>query len=173
MKMHAAFGLTGAKKSGLTAALKPKQKVFRNDDDDDDDDYGDGDGDGDGDASDGRKQRRRRLPAAADAADVDVASLIRRVPTAEADIFAYVIDWNIYTTAQIHRTVRKWIAKKTTELLGEEEPALVDFIADKLADAPAPDALAADLLPVLDDESRAFVLNLWRVLIFEILKVSS
>ena len=46
----------------------------------------------------------------------------------------------------------------------------MDFIADKLARAPAPDALVADLLPVLDAESNAFVLKLWRLVIFEILK---
>jgi len=157
MKMHTAFGLTGVKKSGLTAALKPKQTVFSNADDDDDDD-------------DDNDRKPRRGPTDAKIIADDVASLIQRVPTAEADIFAYPIDWNTYTSAQIHRTVRKWITKKTTELLGEEEPALVDFIADKLARAPAPDALVADLLPVLDAESNAFVLKLWRLVIFEILK---
>ena len=157
MKMHTAFGLTGAKKSGLTAALKPKQTMFSNADDDDDDD-------------DDNDRKPRRGPTDAKIIAADVASLIQRVPTAEADIFAYPIDWNTYTSAQIHRTVRKWITKKTTELLGEEEPALVDFIADKLARAPAPDALVADLLPVLDAESNAFVLKLWRLVIFEILK---
>lgn len=164
MKMHAAFGLSGAKKSGLTAALKTKQTLFSADEDDENDEEIE------------RKRRRfdtlnaDKARVDADAAQPDVESLIRRVPTDENDIFAYAIDWNVYVDAKIDRVARKWMTKKITELLGEPEPALVDFIADKLERKSAARALVADLDAVLDIESLPFVLKLWRLLIFEILK---
>ena len=98
---------------------------------------------------------------------IDVAALVASVPTSRADVFAHPLDWSVYDAASIDDVAREWISKKLTTLMGESEPALVRFVVDKLGARARPESLVADLEPVLDAETDAFVLGLWRVLIFE------
>lgn len=60
--------------------------------------------------------------------------------------------------------------KKVVEYLGEEVPSLVNFILAKLQEHCAPQALVAALETVLDEEVEPFVVKLWRMLIFSILR---
>ena len=98
---------------------------------------------------------------------IDVAALVASVPTSRADVFAHPLDWSVYDAASIDDVAREWISRKLTTLMGESEPALVRFVVDKLGARASPESLVADLEPVLDAETDAFVLGLWRVLIFE------
>ena len=98
---------------------------------------------------------------------IDVAALVASVPTSRADVFAHPLDWSVYDAASIDDVAREWISRKLTTLMGESEPALVRFVVDKLGARARPESLVADLEPVLDAETDAFVLGLWRVLIFE------
>ena len=96
--------------------------------------------------------------------------LVASVPTSRADVFAHPLDWSVYDAASIDDVAREWISKKLTTLMGESEPALVRFVVDKLGIRARASrfTLVADLEPVLSTpETDAFVLGLWRVLIFE------
>jgi len=139
-------------RGGLSAALAAADRpnVF------------DTDADADADA------HRRHRPSS----KIDVAALVASVPTSRADVFAHPLDWSVYDAASIDDVARGWISKKLTTLLGESEPALVRFVVDKLGARASPESLVADLEPVLDAETDAFVLGLWRVLIFETKKAA-
>lgn len=66
--------------------------------------------------------------------------------------------------------LKTWVTKKITELLGEEEATFVDFILEKVKAHVAAPSFLVELEPVLDSEAEVFMIKLWRMLIFEILR---
>ncbi len=100
--------------------------------------------------------------------------LMESIPTDQSEVFAQTLDWDIIDESGIvAHQMRPWVSKKIAEYLGDDEPPLVDFICSKLnSRAPAVD-LVEELCPVLDDEAEAFVLRLWRMLIFCSLKAKT
>lgn len=80
------------------------------------------------------------------------------------------MDWSVYDKAKLGDSVQRWVSKKVTELLGEEEPSLVEFVVEKTAEHLPAAAMVEELEPVLDTEAEPFVIKLWRMLIYEVLK---
>ncbi|CAL6359394.1 unnamed protein product [Bathycoccus prasinos] len=101
------------------------------------------------------------------------ASLIDKIPTKKADVFNYDIDWSAFKTSGAESLCRKWVTKKTVELLGEEEDAVVDFVLEKLRERVDASVLLEELSVFLDEEAESFVLKLWRMIIYETLKFKS
>ena len=116
-----------------------------------------------------RDSRKRRDTAERDAKK-SLLSLIDSIPTSRAELFAHPVDWAIFDSLRLADTVSRWAAKKVAELLGEAEPSLVEFVTAQTSAHCAPDALLTELQDVLDDEAEAFVVKLWRLIIFETLK---
>ena len=100
-------------------------------------------------------------------------SIIDKIPTKKADVFSYDIDWSAFKTSGAESLCRKWVAKKTVELLGEEEDAVVDFVLEKLRERVDASVLLEELSVFLDEEAESFVLKLWRMIIYETLKFKS
>jgi RNA recognition motif-containing protein len=101
--------------------------------------------------------------------DIDAKELVQRIPTDKVELFSYPLAWTVIDDALLGR-LRGWVTKKIGELLGEEETKFVDFILERLAKhTPAP-AFLRELQPVLDTEAEIFMIKLWRMLIFEILR---
>jgi RNA-binding protein 25 len=69
--------------------------------------------------------------------------------------------------------MRPWVTKKIAEYLGEEEKTLTDFIMTKVAQHCSPTDLLGQLQLVLDEEAEVFVMKLWRLLIFELLRLQA
>jgi RNA-binding protein 25 len=57
--------------------------------------------------------------------------------------------------------VERWVGEAIAELLGEEEPGLVELVMEKVGERPT---MVAALEPVLDAEAEAFAEKLWAVL---------
>jgi RNA-binding protein 25 len=124
-------------------------------------------------AGDGPKKQERDSRKRRDAerdAKKSLLSLIDSIPTGRAELFAHPVDWAVFDSLRLAETVSRWAAKKVAELLGEAEPSLVEFVTAQTAAHCAPDALLTELQDVLDDEAEAFVVKLWRLIIFETLK---
>uniref|UniRef100_A0A6B2L9W9 PWI domain-containing protein n=1 Tax=Arcella intermedia TaxID=1963864 RepID=A0A6B2L9W9_9EUKA len=99
-------------------------------------------------------------------------TLIDQIPVEKEALFAYVIDWAIVEEKQIvEQKMRPWVTKKIVELLDEEEPTLIEYICKKLCDHSSPQDILDQLQVVLDDEASAFVIKMWRMLIFNMLNV--
>lgn len=98
-----------------------------------------------------------------------VKSIIDSIPTTRDGVFSYAVDWSAFDAAgeKLAGSVRGWVNKKMVELLGEEEEALAGFILDKLQAHAAAGQLLEELRGVLDEEADAFVLKLYRMVIFE------
>jgi hypothetical protein len=70
--------------------------------------------------------------------------------------------------------MRPWIAKKITEYFGEgdETAALIEYICKKISEHSKP-LEVLDQLKELLDEAETFVVRMWRMLIFEMLRCSA
>ena len=101
------------------------------------------------------------------------ASIMDKIPTKKNDLFNYDIDWGAFKTSGAESLCRKWVSKKTVELLGEEEDAVVDFVIEKLRERVDASVLLEELAVFLDEEAESFVLKLWRMIIYETLKFKS
>jgi RNA-binding protein 25 len=76
------------------------------------------------------------------------------------------VDWKTIAALNLLQvSVRGWVTKELFELLGEEEPALVDFIMTKLASSCSPQELEAELEPALDKDAEKIVTALWKQLL--------
>ncbi len=62
------------------------------------------------------------------------------------------------------------MVKRTKEYLGEEVESLTTFIVTQLKSRCQPKELLDELSTILEDDSEAFVLKLWRMLIYYSLK---
>ena len=125
--------------------------------------------------------KRRRLPNLHDDEDSQsrsnsvsseekkkqIKQLIEQIPTTRQELFAVDIDWSFVDNTLMDKRIRPWINKKITEFIGEEEPALVDFICKKLGTKCSAEGILSDVIEILDEEAETFVIKLWRLLIYE------
>lgn len=69
--------------------------------------------------------------------------------------------------------MKPWLGRKVKELLGGEEPSLVDFVAGLLRKRAAPPALLAEMEDLLQADAPGFVLKLYSVIIYELEKAAA
>lgn len=93
--------------------------------------------------------------------------LMDSIPTSKDGVFSYPIKWDAYEPATLGPNISRWVSKKIQELLGVEEPTLVNFIMGKLGEHFTPFNMMEELGMVLDDEAETFVLKLYRMVIYE------
>jgi len=106
--------------------------------------------------------------------DDEMRRLIQQVPTDKQKAFAYDIDWDAVVDHNIiEKKLRPWVKKKVTEYLGAEESGMIDFIMRKVGSRTKPDAILRELEGFLDEEAANFTLKMWRMLIFEVLRVKA
>jgi RNA-binding protein 25 len=95
------------------------------------------------------------------------------IPVSKEGLFAFEINWAVSEAHGIaEKIMRPWIIKKIKEYLGEEETVLINFIVTKLSNPCVPDDLLTELTPVLDVDAEPFVLKLWRMFVFSVLKAA-
>uniref|UniRef100_A0A915L2N5 PWI domain-containing protein n=1 Tax=Romanomermis culicivorax TaxID=13658 RepID=A0A915L2N5_ROMCU len=97
-----------------------------------------------------------------------IKNLIEKIPTNREELFAYAINWPLVDQILIEKRLKPWVNKKIVEYIGEEEPSLVEFICQKVAEKCPPQTILEDISMVLDEEASVFVIKLWRLLIYEI-----
>lgn len=106
--------------------------------------------------------------------DDEMRRLIQQVPTDKAKAFAFDIDWEVvHQNAIIEKKLRPWVRKKVTEFLGAEEQGMIEFIMRKVSSHTPPATILAELEGFIDEEAENFTLKMWRMLIFEVLRVKA
>lgn len=97
--------------------------------------------------------------------------IVDQIPTDQASLFAFKMDWaKVESLGIIQSVMKTWVTKKVVEYLGEVEETLIHFIISKLNNQCNPNELLGELAAVLDDDAEQFVIKLWRMLIFSVLK---
>ncbi|KQJ90098.1 hypothetical protein BRADI_4g29400v3 [Brachypodium distachyon] len=59
---------------------------------------------------------------------LDAEQLLATVPKTKEELFAYVINWEIYDKHGLHAKIMPWASKKGSQYLGEVLAAFVDYI---------------------------------------------
>ncbi|GIX64689.1 PWI domain-containing protein [Babesia caballi] len=105
------------------------------------------------------------------------SELWERVPTGEADVFAFALDWDrVLSDGSLVSSLEPWMRRCVTEFMGDDESVVgevLEFLAGRLVERPAPAELLSEVEQFLDEESRGFVLELWRRLIFHQLQLGA
>jgi len=101
--------------------------------------------------------------------EAEMKRLIATIPTGKDALLAYDVDWlPIEKGGLIEKKMRPWVTKKIADYLGEEEPMLIKYVLEMLAEKEAANDVIEKLGAVLEpDEAETFVIKLWRYLIFE------
>jgi RNA-binding protein 25 len=100
--------------------------------------------------------------------------IIEKIPIQRNDLFSYPINWSsIQESGMLETAMRPWVVKKVSEYLGESDTTLIEFIMTKIRMGSKPDDLLEELTVVLDSETENFVTKLWRMLIFQCLRISA
>ena len=118
------------------------------------------------------KETQAEKEAKAEKEEKARGSLIESIPTDKKKLFKYDVDWRTYDASNLSGSVQRWVSKKVAELLGEEEPSLVEFVVEKVGEHLSAKDMVSELEPVLDNEAEPFVIKLWRMLIYETLKAN-
>lgn len=117
------------------------------------------------------QKKRRPPPALHDDDDTErkrqIEDLINKLPTKREELFNYPFDWSIVDTPAMEKRIKPWVAKKIAIFIGEEEPALIEFICSKVAARSSAESILKEIVMVLEEEAEPFVLKLWRLLIYE------
>jgi RNA-binding protein 25 len=101
----------------------------------------------------------------------EAKQIVAMIPASKADLFSFQLDWDIVDEAGIvPKKMKSWVTKKIVEYLGEEEATLIEFVLAKMANHMAPQEILDQLAFVLEDEAEVFVIKLWRMLIFEMIR---
>ncbi|XP_078162933.1 splicing factor PWI domain-containing protein / RNA recognition motif (RRM)-containing protein isoform X2 [Carex rostrata] len=119
------------------------------------------------------REREEKQPKSETKKVLDAKQLIDMIPRTKEELFAFEVNWTVYDKHEIHERMRPWVSKKITEFLGEEEETLVDYIVSCTKDHVQASKMLELLQAILDEEAEMFVLKMWRMLIFEIMKVET
>lgn len=113
--------------------------------------------------------------AAASQKPVDIKSIADSIPTTKEGVFAAPVDWGALDRAgpRMLSTLGTWVGKKVAELLGEEEPSLIEFVVGKLKEHTGAQDMLQELREVLDEEAEGFVLRLYRTVLYETKKAAA
>lgn len=97
-----------------------------------------------------------------------------QVPNTEEEAFAFQLDWaHLLSDQSLMKFISPWMKKCVMEFMGDDEAVageVVDFLSARLLERPNPTDLLAEVEQFLDEDSRSFVYEMWRRIIFHQLK---
>lgn len=99
-------------------------------------------------------------------------TILSKIPSDQSELFHYKLNWSLLATSGlIEKKVKPWLASKSVEYLGQNEPIFVNEILKKLANNVNGFDMMKKAAKVIDDEAEEFTVKLWRMLIFETSKL--
>ena len=102
-----------------------------------------------------------------------VKQLYDKIPTKKSELFKYPINWEIINeNAIIEKKLRPWVEKRIMDYLGSEEEAVINLIVKKVKKKCPPQEIEDKMETVLKNEAEDFVMKMWKILVFEQLKVT-
>ena len=72
----------------------------------------------------------------------------------------------------IEKKIRPWLGNKCVEVLGAEEKVFIDAIIKRLINKESAENILNKVVgKILDEDAEDFVIKMWKVIIFEIMKL--
>ncbi|KAJ3104635.1 hypothetical protein HDU97_009026 [Phlyctochytrium planicorne] len=96
-----------------------------------------------------------------------IENLVKSIPADKENLIAFPIKWKYIDQTLVDSKLRPFISKKVTEVLGEEDKDLTEFIAGSVRKHISADKLIDELIQALDEEAEILVLKLYRMVIYE------
>lgn len=124
-------------------------------------------------AQEAEKNKKRRELEEKISKVKDAKALVDFIPTGKDELFDFDIDWDIVDDKKVIERLDKFVGKKIREYIGTDEPSLVQYILEKVQQHTSPQTIKEDLSGFLDEEAEIFVIKMWRMLIYEILRVKA
>jgi len=95
-----------------------------------------------------------------------------KLPKSKEDLLAYEINWeSLFDQEVISKICKPWIGKKIKEYMGVEEPTMINMVVKLLLQKCSQEQLLKKISGILDDASEEFVEKLWKVIVFEDMKI--
>jgi len=119
-------------------------------------------------------EEEQTTPTVVDAVDLKtkITSLLEKIPTDRDGLFDFSVAWDqLFASNIIEKKIRPWITKKVMEILKTEETSLIDYVIKNLNNKCKPRVLLSTLEGVLEEDASDFVMKLWRMVVFESLKL--
>ncbi|EUT90110.1 hypothetical protein PFAG_01310 [Plasmodium falciparum Santa Lucia] len=104
--------------------------------------------------------------------------ILEKVPSSEEHIFNFPIEWNIPNFKNnISTKLKPWIYKKITEYIGADEKDIIEEISNyfvkQILNETSPKNMLVEAEKFLDSDGKIFILNMYKLIIFEQLKVQN
>eukprot|EP00331_Platyophrya_macrostoma_P020680 CAMPEP_0176468914 /NCGR_PEP_ID=MMETSP0127-20121128/39426_1 /TAXON_ID=938130 /ORGANISM="Platyophrya macrostoma, Strain WH" /LENGTH=603 /DNA_ID=CAMNT_0017862673 /DNA_START=84 /DNA_END=1895 /DNA_ORIENTATION=+ len=104
----------------------------------------------------------------------ELEKIISKIPKAKNELFEFPINWTLLLQSDLtERKIRPWLSQKTKEYIGDEEINFINMILKKLVNKESPKEIIKKVSIVLEDDAEEFVIKMWRMIIFELLKLES
>jgi hypothetical protein len=105
---------------------------------------------------------------------MQIKQLYMQMPKQKDELYSYEIDWeSLFDHELIQSVCRPWIAKKINEYMGEEEPLMINIVIKLLMQKCTSEQLFNKMQNIMDDACDEFVEKLWRVIVFEDIKIKA
>ncbi|CAD2083945.1 RNA-binding protein 25, putative [Plasmodium vinckei lentum] len=106
------------------------------------------------------------------------AKILEKIPSEEEDIFNYPIEWDILKLKDnISTKLKPWIYKKITEYIGADEKEVIEeisnFFVEQILKETAPKDMLSEAEKFLDSDGKKFIINMYRLIVFEQLKIKN
>lgn len=101
-----------------------------------------------------------------------IKALYQQLPKSQDALYKYEIDWeSLFANEVITKICTPWIGKKILDLMGVEEPTMITIVVRLLQQKCSQQQLLNKITNILDDAAPEFVEKLWKVIVFEDMKI--
>lgn len=103
-----------------------------------------------------------------------IKEIYKQMPKAIEEVYAHDLDWDrLLELDVINKVCKPWIGKRIKEYMGVEEPMMINIVVKLLLQKCNHSQLLTKIQSILDDASTEFVEKLWKMLVFEDMKIRS
>ncbi|KAM3141817.1 hypothetical protein pb186bvf_006139 [Paramecium bursaria] len=104
---------------------------------------------------------------------VKLHEIFLSIPNDREELFNMNINWQLFAQSNLlEKKVRPWLRDRCIEYLTQEEKVFIDAIIKRLFNKEKPQVILNKVVKkVLDDDSEIFVQRMWKMILFELMKL--